>query len=238
MSDDNKNSDPFDLDFDALNADEPQNSSGESSFELDDPFGDNLDSSSDMSASVFDDSPETSDSATSDFIGDRLEDESDETGESAPTDLEESDKKKKGKGGWFSKGKDKPGKEKKETPKKEPKSKKEKIEKEKTPPGEKVPRDWGTVLCLAFSAFLLASLLMVNIAGFLTSGERLMQTLCFLGAFNVVGLVAAAVPILFYRFPKERTLPNVMLGIAVIAMFSTLLVAVTELYSYGFIMTP
>jgi hypothetical protein len=78
---------------------------------------------------------------------------------------------------------------------------------------------------------------MFNVAGLLTGGKSLMQTLCFLGAINIVGLAAATVPILFYRFPKERTLPNVMLGIAAVAMFCSLLVVVTEFYLYGFVMT-
>ena len=66
----------------------------------------------------------------------------------------------------------------------------------------------------------------------------MMQTLCFLGAFNIVSLAVASVPILFYRFPKERTLPNVMLGIAAIAMLSGMQIAIIEFYSYSFIMTP
>jgi hypothetical protein len=72
----------------------------------------------------------------------------------------------------------------------------------------------------------------------MTSGKSLMQTICFLGAFNIIGLAAAAVPILFYKFPKERTLPNVMLGIAAIAVFISLQSAVIEFYRYNFIMTP
>jgi len=126
----------------------------------------------------------------------------------------------------------------KEKPIKAKKEKKEKVVKEKKPIGEMIPRDWEAILCIAFSVFLLVSLLMVNIAGFLTAGGSMMQTLCFLGAFNLVGLVAAAVPILFYKFPKERTLPNVMLGIAAVAMSTSVQMAVIEFYRYSFIMTP
>jgi hypothetical protein len=74
-----------------------------------------------------------------------------------------------------------------------------------------------------------------NIAALL-SGEsgKLMQTLAFMGAINIVGLAAMSVPVLFYRFPKERTLPNVMLGVSVVALFIALQIAITEFYRYGF----
>ena len=243
MSDDHKNSEPFDFDFDA---NESQKSTGESSFDLDNPFGDDWaapggGASAPVSTgeSSFDlGDPLGDDLATGDFSADNSEKESGETGGHAPISLEKPDKKKKGIGGWLSKGKDKSAKEKKEKTTEEPKPKKEKVIKEKTSSGEPVPRDWGTILCIAFSVFLLVSLLMFNIAGFLTRGASLMQTLCFLGAIDIIGLAAASVPILFYKFPQERTLPNVMLGIAAVAMFSTLLFAVTEFYRYGFIMTP
>jgi hypothetical protein len=273
MSDDNKNSEPFDFDFDSFNADEPQKSAGEDSFDLENPFGEDVVVSrsgaavegvaaedtphsteerpfdlgdsfgDDLAASdsgLSADNPYLSDSAVLD--GDSPE-ESAETGDLASDVLEEAtvaDKKKKGFGGWFSKGKKgtedagkgKPAKETKEKPKKE------KVAKEKKPVGERMPRDLGTILCIALSAFWLVSLLMFNIAGFLTRGDSIMQTLCFLGAINIIGLPVAAVPLLFYKFPKERTLPNVMLGVATAAMFGTLLIAVTEFYSYGFILQP
>jgi len=41
MSDDNKNSEPFDFNFDSLNEEEAQEQSGES-FDLDNPFGDDV----------------------------------------------------------------------------------------------------------------------------------------------------------------------------------------------------
>ena len=242
MSDDNKQSEPFDFDFDPLNADQPQNSSGESSFDLDSPFGDDFAASGegvsadnpylDGESALYDSS------VISDSTADSSEEEFDENGKSAPSDSEESDNTKKGKGGWFSKEKDRSAKGKKEKSIKEPKIKKEKVRKENAPADEKVPRDWGTILCIAFSVFLLVSLLMVNIASLFTAGGSMMQTLCFLGAFNIIGLAAASVPILFYKFPKERTLPNVMLGIAAVAMFSALLVAVNEFHRYSFILTP
>ena len=242
MSGDNKNSESFDFDFDSLNAEAPQASTGEGAFDLDNPFGDDrvtLDGGTSAGGSSFD----LADSLGGDSVPEDFAGEAADIDGLAPTALEGADTIKKGggkekrKGGWFSKGKEKPVKEKKEKAKKE---KKEKVVKEKAPAGEPVPRDWGTILCIAFSLFLLASLLMFNIAAVLSRGPEstIMQTLCFLGAFNIVGLAAAAVPILFYKFPKERTLPNVMLGIAAVATLSTILIAVTEFYRYGFILKP
>ena len=271
MSDDKNNSEPFDFDFDLLNADDSSSSTGDSAFDLDNPFGDDVvvsrnepssgttEDSFDldnpfgddlaphhstldegMDASFAGDSPVLEQSA---MLGDAAEESEDsaEDEESASSILEEdvpTDGKKKG--GWFSKSKSKPAKDKaiKEKPKKEAKPKKEKAIKEKKPVGERVPLDVGTILCIAFSVFLLVSLLMVNVASFFTAGGSMMQTLCFLGTFNIVGLAAASVPILFYKFPKERTLPNVMLGIAAVAMFSGVQMAIIEFYRYSFIMTP
>ena len=248
MSDDNNNSDPFDFDFDALNTDSgivnPSENTESGSFDLENPFGDDW-AASGSGAEVSADNPYLDTGSGVDLAADTVE-EAAEPGESeeVPPLAVEDEKagKKKGflgglLGGKKEKGakKEKAPKEKKISPKKE---KKEKAVKEKKPAGEAVPRDWGTILCIAFSAFLLVSLLMVNIAGFLTAGGSMMQTLCFLGAFNLVGLVAAAVPILFYKFPKERTLPNVMLGIAAVATFTSVLMAVVEFHRYSFIMTP
>ena len=238
MSNDNNNSDPFDFDFDMLNADEPKNtgtlkSTGESSFDLDNPFG------NDAAVPPGDENTFESDA----HVGDDFVASDSAIGADNPylqdaavsADAGKADKKKKS--GWFSKSKDKPVKEKTEKPLKEAKPKKEKIVKEKKPAGEPMPQDWGTILCIAFSVFLLASLLMLNIGALLTS-KSLMQTICFLGAFNVVGLAAAAVPILFYKLPKERTLPNIMLGIAAVAMFGGLLLLLTECNRYSFILKP
>ena len=257
MSDDNNSSDPFDFNFDAFNTDESQTSAGGSSFDLDNPFGDDLISSGSSGMSTGDlpessggssfdldnpfgdglDSSSVRVSAGNPFLSGSAEGSEDESAESDDLSSniadgnEESDKKKKG-GGWFAKGKGKPVKEKKEKPKKE------KVAKERKPKGESVPLDLGTVLCFAFSLFWLGSLLMLNVAAFFSRGpdSTIMQTVCFLGAFNIVGLVPAAVPILFYKFPKERTLPNIMLGISVAAMFGAILIAVTEFYHYGFVL--
>jgi hypothetical protein len=207
-SENNTNPDPFDFDFDNLNTENVPENKG-SSFDMDNPF------------------PE--DSATVNLAEESGADESateESEGvspEAAPIGVEKADKKKKG--FWGSKEKN-------------PKEKAVKEKKEKVPAGETAPRDWGTILCIAFSAFLLASLLVFNIAAFATSGKSMMQTLCFLGAVNIVGLALAAVPILFYKFPKERTLPNVMLGISVVALFSGVLMLVTEFYRYDFILKP
>jgi hypothetical protein len=265
MSNDNQNSDPFDFEFEDFNVEEPlqagksQQSTGESSFDLDNPFGDDVVVSRDnkssfesndpdgIDLSAFDsgisaDNPYFQDSTTESSTEDSsVEYDSTDTSD-MPGGGAKADAKKKGFGGWFAKGKDKPAKEKKEKPLKEAKPKKEKVVKEKVvkekkPAGEAVPRDWETILCIAFSVFLLVSLLMLNLGAFLTS-KNIMQTLCWLGAFNVIGLAAASVPILFYKFPKERTLPNIMLGISAVAMFSGLLLLLTEFYSYSFIMKP
>ena len=255
MSDDNKNSDSFDLenfDFNSLNDGEPQAKSGDSAFDLDNPFGDDIvvtrdeTNTSAESASIFDDSSVNG-----------LAEESQEPGEEGDVPPiaagEEPAPKKKGfLGGLFGGKKAKTPKEKaskekapkeKQAKEKQPKPQKEK--KEKTPKDKEVagsrpavPRDWGTILCIAFSVFLFASLLAFNVATFLTGGKNLMLTLCFLGAFNIVGLVLVAVPVLFYKFPQERTLPNVMLGISVGAMFTGVLFCVVEFYRYDFVMTP
>ena len=278
MSDDNKNSEPFDFDFDSLNAEESSTAS-ESSFDLDNPFGDDVvisrsetgtEAVSGTSESSFDlDNPfgddlaasgsEAGVSAGNPYLDDSTADSSVEelaetSGEEVPPVVAGEENKKKGfLGGLFGgkgKGKEKAAaKLKKEKASKQDKAektvkpkkeKKEKVVKEKGPAGEPVPRDWGTILCIAFSVFLLVSLLMLNIAAFLSRGPEstMMQTICFLGAFNLVGLVAASVPILFYKFPQERTMPNILLGISVVAMFTGLLMFVTELYRYNFILSP
>jgi hypothetical protein len=162
-----------------------------------------------------------------------------EDSEESDEDVPEEPVKKK-KGFWG-------GKSKKETPPKEEaeidddgnKVKVGKKQKEKVPTGGIVPKDLPTILCIAFTVFLLASLLVFNVVTFLYRGPSMMQTLCFMGAFNLVGLAVAAVPILFFKSPKEWwTLPNVMLGISVAALFSGVMVLVYEFYSYDFIVKP
>jgi len=241
MSEENNNSDPFDFDFDALNSESSPTSAPSSSFDLDAPFGDDM-ATSGSEGGVSADNPYLDDSSTADSVA---ESPAAEAAESA--DAGQAGKKKGFLGGLFGGKKGKAPKEKQAKEKKidlgkgkkdKDKDKKEKVVKEKKPAGESAPRDMGTILCIVFSVFLLASLLIFNIATFTTSGKSLMQTLCFLGAFNLVGLAAAAVPILFYKFPKERTLPNVMLGIAAVAILTSLQMAVIEFYRYSFIMIP
>ena len=292
MSDDNKNSEqPFDFDFDALNEDESQEKPGDSAFDLDNPFGDDIvvtrsepgESSAKPGDSAFDldnpfgddlaplsgesevsaDNPYLDDSAADSFAEESAGEESSEIDASEVPSIdageEATGKKKKGfLAGLFGGGKKKSPKEKtskdKKAKEKQPKAKKEK--KEKAPKeGESsdkpaVPRDLGTILCIAFSVFLLVSLLMFNVATLLTystescreclnPASTLMGTLCFLGAFNIVGLVLIAIPVLFYKFPQERTLPNVMLGLSVGAMFSGVLFQVNNFYQYyGFAISP
>ena len=281
MSDDNKNSDPFDFDFNALNEDEPQAQAGDAAFDLDNPFGDDIVVTRTEAAELPDATEDSFD--LNNPFGDDLAPLSDEAGVSEenpylndssmilpetdmemessigttdePAQEEKADKKKKGLlSGILGGKKDKAAKEKptKEKAPKEPKGKqakpiKEKKEKapkekkEKTPGEPAVPRDWGTILCIVFSVVLLASLLIFNVATFLSrdEGSTLMGTLCFLGAFNIVFLALAAVPILFYKFPKERTLPNVMLGVSVGAVFTGVLFHVCNAYHYyGFVVSP
>ena len=243
MSEDNSNSDPFDIDFDALRSDNPSESTESSSFDMNNPFGDDLAIPSDE-AGVSANNSYLDNASDADSAADVAE-ESVELGEGEEvpqTADNEKIGKKRGLLGGLLGGKKKKGDKKEKAPKEKKislkKEKKEKVAKEKKPAGEAVPRDWGTILCIVFSVFLLVSLLMVNISSFLTAGGSMLQTLCFLGAFNLVGLVAAAVPILFYKFPKERTLPNVMLGIAAVATFTSVQMAVIEFYRYSFIMTP
>ena len=235
MSDDKNNSEPdFDFDFDALSADAPQTDAEDDAFDLENPFGDDLAPLQSISESELNAKPFDMDSTVNFTAKESAEAETEETDESADSAIKEEEKADTKKKGWFSKGKSQSAK--KESVKDKPK--KEKAVKEKKPAGESMPRDWGTILCIAFSIFLLASLLMVNIFAFLTAGSSMMQTLCFLGAFNIVGLAAASVPILFYRFPKDRTLPNIMLGIAAVAMFCTVMFAVYEFYTYDFMLRP
>jgi len=242
MSDDNKNSESFDdFDFNVFNEEESPEKSGET-FDLDNPFGDDW-AAAGNDAGVNADNPYFDDSAIGDSVEDSPVAESSEieAGGVPPITAgeEKTDKKKKGLlGGLFGGGKTKAPKEKK-AKEKQPKTKKEKAPKsEEGTDKPAVPRDWGTILCIAFSVFLLVSLLMLNIATFLTSGNSLMLTLCFLGAFNIAGLALAAVPILFYKFPQERTLPNVMLGISVGAMFTGVLFLVIEFSRYDFLIRP
>ncbi|MCL2004893.1 MAG: hypothetical protein FWG73_01900 [Planctomycetaceae bacterium] len=254
MSDDKNNSEPFDFDFDSLNAEpaneaSPATNTGESSFDLDNPFGDEVVVTKGVAADGLSDGFAESTGESSFDLGESFgvdlaappsdeELSADNPYLDAPVgdaDGQTPETKKKGLLGRFAKGKDKPAKE----PKAKKEGKNEKVAKEKVPAGEAVPRDWGTILCIAFSAFLLVSLLMMNIAAFFDPNRgTLMQTLCFLGAFNVVGLVAAGIPLLFYKFPKERTLPNVMLGVAAVAIFVGILFAVTDFYRYGFMLGP
>lgn len=218
MSDDNNNSDPFDFDFDALNGENPP-IRDEEPFDLDNPFGDDIVVSR---GGVSADNPYLGDSIAADLP---VESEQNERTEHPDESDTKGDDKIKRKGFWGGKGKS--GKE-----------KVGKVAKEKKPLGELVPQDLGAALCVAFTVLLLISLAVCNIAAFLTRGSSILQTLCFLGAFNIVGLVLLAVPILFYKFPNERTLPNVLLGISVVALFSGVLVLVSEFYSYSFILKP
>ena len=225
MSEDNQNTDPFDFDFDSFTADSPPDST-DSPFDGN-PFGDvpaisegeiSADNSSLSDASVLDDS-------AVDNPADEFE-QAAELSDTVPADGESTDSKKKGFFGRLSKAKNKSTKE-------------NKAKKEKKPSvGEPVPLDWGKILCIVFSVFLLASLLIFNVTAFLWGGSSIMQKLCFMGAFNIVGLAAAAVPILFYKYPQDRTLPNVMLGISAVAMFCSVLIAVNAFYQYGFILKP
>jgi len=282
MSDDNKSSDNSsdfldNIDFDAFNTDESQAGTGEGSFDLDNPFGDDLtplnkgESTGDLPESAgessfgFDDSfgdlsqsgdsltPDSGVSADNPYLSDLADD-----------GIPGGEKKGEKKGflsGLFG-GKGKKEKTKKKTSEKEEteegggaedsnvgesegvmldkkKTKKEKVAKEKKPAGERAPLGLGEILCIVFSALWLVCLLVFNIAAFLYSREAgisLMQTLAFMGAINIVGLAAASVPILFYKFPQERTLSNVMLGISATAIFIAVQIAITEFYRYGFIM--
>ena len=231
MSNDNDN---FDFDFDSFNTEHPRVATEGNSFDLDNPFGDDVIVSSSGSeeppVSPGGSSFDLSDPLANDLVAPDLG--AAEGGVSADNPYLSDSAASKKKQGWFSKSKDKPVKE--------AKPKKEKVIKEKKPVGERMPLDLPAVLCIAFSVFLLVSLLMFNIAAILTRGPEstIMQTLCFLGTFNIVGLAAAAVPILFYYSPKERTLPNVLLGVSAVASFSGLLMLLNEFYRYGFLLSP
>jgi uncharacterized membrane protein len=281
MSDDNKRSDNSsdfldNFDFDAFNADESQESTPESSFDLDNPFGDDLapPSREEGKEEITGELPESTEESFVGF-GDSFGDDSStsDSGVSAdnpylsdPTDAESPDGETKGKkkgffGGLFG-GKGKKAKTKQEKSKKassgeesgveesdagdltgeseeaaSDKKKNKKEKRENKPAGERAPLGVGEILCIVFSVFLLASLLVFNIATFLFSEPgQLIQTLVFMGAFNIIGLAAASVPILFYKFPKERTLPNVMLGISAVALFIGVQVTIIEFHRYGFTM--
>jgi len=230
MSNDNGN---FDFDFDSLNADDPQATTGGDSFDLENPFGDDVivssGSSEEPQANLGESAFDMSDPIGDDLVASDLAPAEGGVSADNPYLSDSAAGKKKG---WFSKNKDKPTKE--------AKPKKEKTVKEKKSAGERIPLDLAAILCIAFSVFLLVSLLMFNIAAIFTRGPEstIMQTLCFLGAFNIIGLAAAAVPVLLYKFPEGRTLPNVLLGISAVASFSGLLMLLTEFYRYGFLLSP
>ena len=248
MSEDSNPSDSFDFDFDSLNSENPSEKTESGPFDLDNSFGDDQAMSNEVGVST--DNPyfhvesALNDPSGVDSMSDSAAEESSESEENEEAEIPplaaDPGKKKGIMGGLFGGKKKAAGEKQAKKIKltKEKKEKKEKVVKEKKPLREWVPRDLETILCIVFSLFLLVSLLMFNIAAIMTSGKSLMQTICFLGAFNIIGLAAAAVPILFYKFPKERTLPNVMLGIAAIAVFISLQSAVIEFYRYNFIMTP
>ena len=221
MSNDNNSSDPFDFEFDSLNADEPQGRSADA-FDLNDPFGGDMAPPRETGVSA--DNPYLNDSSVILPPGERSF--IDSAIESAQED--KTDKKKGLLSGVM-------GGKKGKTPKEKP----QKAPKEKTAAGESAPRDLGSVLCIAFSVFLFASLVVFNLATLLLGGGSLMGTLCFLGAFNIVGLALVAVPILLYKYPQERTLSNVLLGISVGAVFSGVLFLVNNFYQYyGFAISP
>jgi len=241
MSDDNSNAESFDFDFDLLNADEPLANTGGDSFDLDQPFGDDAA----VPSGSLGDSPANTDENSFDLgnsfggdpaVSDLAVAEGRVSADTSYLSDSVTGKKKKG-GGWFSRKKE--GKEKPEKSEKKADIKKEKSVKEPKPAGDRVPLDLAAILCIAFSVFLLVSLLVFNVAAFLTAGGSLMQTLCFLGAFNIIGLVLVAVPILFYKFPQERTLPNVLLGLSAGALFTSVLLFVHNFYYYyGFTLSP
>jgi len=251
-----KSGEPFDLD-DPF-GDGSFAGSSEAGISADNPFFDNAPAANafEVDESTFEDNANSFESGESSFEADGSSFEMSENSfeESPSEDFAEVDSgevppvvagatptgKKKGMlSGVFGGKKDKAPKG-KEIKEKQPKAKKEKAIKEKKPRGESAPLDWGAILCLAFSAFLLVSLLVFNIAGILSREENstIMGTLCFLGAFNIVGLVLVAVPLLFYKFPQERTLPNVLLGISVGAMFSGVGFLVIEFSRYSFVVNP
>ena len=103
------------------------------------------------------------------------------------------------------------------------------------------PRGLDNILCLVCSVILLVGLLILNIATLISpkADSTLMETLCFLGAFNITALVPVAIPILLFMFPKERTLWNVMLGMSAAALFIGVLIAIHNFYYYyGFAISP
>ena len=270
MSDDNKNSESLeDFDFNSLNTDEAQENVGETVFDLDNPFGDDIVVSKNKGdtggfpesagevLSDFGDSfggdltSEGNVSEDNPFFGDSAAEgeASVDVSTDADTVGEKGKPKKKGLlGGLFG------GKGKKKAPKKstagegsedagddagesEGSEKKKKVAKEKKSASERTPVDFGGTICIVFSALWLACLLVFNIVALLyaqEAGISLMQILTFMGAINIVGLAALSVPVLFYKFPQGRTLPNVMLGIAAVAIFIGVQVAITEFYRYGF----
>jgi len=259
MSQDNNNPDPFDFNFDSLNTDEPLASTGDSSFDLDNPFGDDVvvsrnntstegtpisgsESSFDLGAS------DSGVSADNPYLNAppplNLAKGDSQTGEDSASGTPAPEKKKKGFLGGLFGGKGKKGKETPEPKEKEPKVKKEKVKKEKAekkpkePTGPREPRDWGTILCLGIAGFLALNLLVINVAAFL-SAKEIMPLLLFLGTINLVGLTAISVPLLFLRADKkDRTLTNVMLGVSVVVLFGGLMIMFTEFYQYSFIVKP
>ncbi|MDR3182807.1 MAG: hypothetical protein LBT89_07815 [Planctomycetaceae bacterium] len=108
--------------------------------------------------------------------------------------------------------------------------------KEKTPK-EKTPRDLHSNLCLTFAGCVIAVLLLQNVFAFFR-GSGILQTLCFIGIFDIIGLCAVAVPVMFYRNKDELDVFKVMLGVSSMALFAGVLIMLTEFFRYGFVIKP
>lgn len=123
-------------------------------------------------------------------------------------------------------------------PAKKERAKKTKPKKEKRQGDLLRSGDLQGTLCLVFAGFLTFALLTHNIASILCRGDSLLQTLCFIGAFDIVGLCGIAVPVLFYRYKEDLDLFKVMLGISSAALFVGVLMMLTEFFRYGFMIKP
>jgi hypothetical protein len=108
-------------------------------------------------------------------------------------------------------------------------------EPESAPKVSAEPLDW---IIIAFSGFLFFALLVHNVASILAGGGSVMQTLCYISAFDIVGLCAAAAPFMCIKERKHINLFQVLLGMSSTALCLGVLVLLTEFYRYGFIIKP
>jgi hypothetical protein len=90
------------------------------------------------------------------------------------------------------------------------------------------------ILCLAAAGTLLLIMLVQNVMSLVFCGGSILRAVCYVAAFDIIGLGAVAVPALIYKHRSEIGLFNVLLGVSSMALFVGVLIMLTEFYRYGF----